>query len=176
MNSSVSYFFIKNTASTKAGGFFEYKPMYISQFPIPKDIEKSELTELVSEIESKLKNLRNSEGMFLRLLQSKFNLDEPSTKLQQWPTLDFKGFLAELEKSRKAASQDTAAASSTRGLSPLSQPLSLSEQAEWMAYFNEQKQKANALQVEIDSIDREIDRMVYQLYGLTEEEIKIVEG
>jgi type II restriction/modification system DNA methylase subunit YeeA len=27
-----------------------------------------------------------------------------------------------------------------------------------------------------DSLEREIDEMVYQLYGLSEEEIKIVEG
>ena len=28
----------------------------------------------------------------------------------------------------------------------------------------------------IARVDREIDRLVYELYGLTEEEIKIVEG
>ena len=29
---------------------------------------------------------------------------------------------------------------------------------------------------EIESTDREIDQLVYELYGLSEEEIKIVEG
>ena len=28
----------------------------------------------------------------------------------------------------------------------------------------------------IDEIDKQIDRLVYKLYGLTEDEIKIVEG
>jgi hypothetical protein len=32
------------------------------------------------------------------------------------------------------------------------------------------------LQRQIDATDREIDRLVYDLYGLTEEEIMIVEG
>jgi len=32
-----------------------------------------------------------------------------------------------------------------------------------------------ALQRQIDATDRQIDRLVYELYGLTEEEIKIVE-
>jgi hypothetical protein len=32
------------------------------------------------------------------------------------------------------------------------------------------------LQREIDATDAQIDRLVYDLYGLTEEEIKIVEG
>ena len=32
------------------------------------------------------------------------------------------------------------------------------------------------LQRTIARVDKEIDRLVYELYGLTEEEIKIVEG
>ncbi len=32
-----------------------------------------------------------------------------------------------------------------------------------------------ALQSQIDATDRQIDRLVYELYGLTEEEIRIVE-
>ena len=33
-----------------------------------------------------------------------------------------------------------------------------------------------AIQRQIDATDRQIDQLVYELYGLTEEEIKIVEG
>ncbi|WKZ42269.1 MAG: Eco57I restriction-modification methylase domain-containing protein [Anaerolineales bacterium] len=36
--------------------------------------------------------------------------------------------------------------------------------------------EADRLTREVESTDREIDRLVYELYGLTEEEIKIVEG
>ncbi len=45
-----------------------------------------------------------------------------------------------------------------------------------MSYFNEQKAKAQALQAQIDRTDNEIDRMVYALYGLEEEEVAVVEG
>lgn len=45
-----------------------------------------------------------------------------------------------------------------------------------MVFIEENKQKALALKAEIDQTDKEIDQMVYELYGLTEEEIKIVEG
>jgi hypothetical protein len=34
----------------------------------------------------------------------------------------------------------------------------------------------NMLQAQIDVTNRQIDRLVYELYGLTEEEIRIVEG
>jgi type II restriction/modification system DNA methylase subunit YeeA len=37
-------------------------------------------------------------------------------------------------------------------------------------------QEQERLARDIASTDREIDNLVYQLYGLTEEEIKIVEG
>ncbi|MGE5602253.1 MAG: hypothetical protein ACM30E_04345, partial [Nitrososphaerales archaeon] len=33
-----------------------------------------------------------------------------------------------------------------------------------------------SLQRRIDQTDKQIDRLVYELYGLTEEEIKVVEG
>jgi hypothetical protein len=42
--------------------------------------------------------------------------------------------------------------------------------------FQSESQKALALKQQIDETDKEIDRMVYELYGLAEEEIRIVEG
>jgi hypothetical protein len=44
-----------------------------------------------------------------------------------------------------------------------------------MPYFESEKAKANAIQQLINQTDKEIDKMVYQLHGLTEEEIKVVE-
>jgi len=54
--------------------------------------------------------------------------------------------------------------------------LSISEEVEWMEYFNDQKDKTLNIKIEIDKHEREIDQMVYELYGLTEDEIKIVEN
>jgi tRNA threonylcarbamoyladenosine modification (KEOPS) complex Cgi121 subunit len=36
--------------------------------------------------------------------------------------------------------------------------------------------EVNRLELQCESLDRQIDAAVYELYGLTEEEIKIVEG
>ncbi|MCF8372215.1 MAG: hypothetical protein K9H64_11375 [Bacteroidales bacterium] len=69
----------------------------------------------------------------------------------------------------------TAELKNEKGLKKALVQLSLSEEAEWMQYFNEQKQKVQTLKAEIARVDTEIDQMVYALYGLTEEEIKIVE-
>lgn len=54
--------------------------------------------------------------------------------------------------------------------------LSISEEAEWAIYFNEQKQKVLEFVIITNKLEKEIDQMVYELYGLSEEEIKIVEG
>jgi REP element-mobilizing transposase RayT len=35
LNSSLMWWFIQQTAATKQGGFYEFKPMYVSQIPIP---------------------------------------------------------------------------------------------------------------------------------------------
>lgn len=49
------------------------------------------------------------------------------------------------------------------------------KQIEWMALFKAEKAKIKSTQVEIEKTDKEIDQLVYQLYGLTPEEITIVE-
>ncbi|MDP2891032.1 MAG: hypothetical protein Q8P34_18950 [Bacteroidota bacterium] len=54
--------------------------------------------------------------------------------------------------------------------------LTLSEEAEWEDYFLQESKKAIEIKTRIETTDQEIDQMVYALYGLTEEEIKLVEG
>ena len=45
-----------------------------------------------------------------------------------------------------------------------------------MELFEENKKKGLELKFQIDQTDKEIDRMVYELYGLTEDEIQLVEN
>ena len=47
-------------------------------------------------------------------------------------------------------------------------------QDEWEDYFEDYKKELLELKEQINKTDREIDEMVYNLYGLTEEEINIV--
>jgi hypothetical protein len=42
-------------------------------------------------------------------------------------------------------------------------------------YFNKDELEMNKLQQQINQTDNEIDQLVYNLYGLTPQEIKIVE-
>jgi len=115
--------------------------------------------DLMLSISNDLLHISNS---FLQLLQTKFSIEKLTKKLENWYELEYGEFLKELDKYNK-------------GLQPLV-TMKLSEQAEWMQYFNEQKQKAQTLKAEIEKTDKEIDKMVYELYGLSEEEIAIVEN
>ena len=101
------------------------------------------------------KELQDLSQKFQRMLLRKFDLEKLSTKLQEWHLLDFSDFIKELKR--------------------LKVKLSLSQESEWEEYFLEEKSKAIAVDSEIKNTDKEIDSMVYKLYDLTDEEIKIIE-
>lgn len=154
----ISYFHIRQAAKGNRTLFPKVVIKDVNNYPLPKFDPTfiSKITILVNEILNLSKEELKIIESVLTFMESKFSIEKPSTKLQNWPSLDFKGFLGELKKAKVK--------------------LSLAEEAEWMAYFNEQKARVQALQADIDRIDREIDALVYELYGLTEEEIRIVEG
>ncbi len=101
------------------------------------------------------KELQDLSQKFQRMLLRKFDLEKLSTRLQEWYLLDFSDFIKELKR--------------------LKVKLSLSQESEWEEYFLEEKSKAIAMDLEIKNTDKEIDSMVYRLYDLTDEEIKIIE-
>lgn len=129
---------------------------YFGQIPMPDVSESPLLEQKVNTMIACQENMEKAKDGFINLLLSKFDIEKLNKNLQNWYKLDFKDFLKELNKAKVQ--------------------LSLSEEAEWMHYFNEQKQLALQLKTEIDQTDKEIDQMVYTLYELTEEEVKIVEG
>ena len=101
------------------------------------------------------KNLQEISQKFQRMLMREFGLEKISTKLQNWYLLNFDEFIKELSKVKVK--------------------LNLSQKADWENYFIAEKSKAETLNNEITKTDKEIDGMVYELYGLSEEEIKIIE-
>ncbi|MBN1252682.1 MAG: N-6 DNA methylase [Bacteroidales bacterium] len=126
---------------------------------IPIKVNKSIEKKFIEFANLKLKQspeFRNLLENFISHFQSKFDIEKLSNRIQNWHELNFKDFLNELKKFKIK--------------------LTLSEEAEWMQYFNDQKNKVQLLKEEIEKTDKEIDQMIYELYGLSEEEIKIVEN
>ena len=139
---------------------------YLKQIRFPISKETEVLNELSIQMLQTNRTFLNHINSFNNLLKSKFDLIKLSGKLSNWYENQFGDFLKELEKARKKSAKET-------NIEYIK--ISLSEEAEWMQYFNEQRKKANELKTDIEKTEREIDQMVYELYGLTEEEINIVE-
>jgi hypothetical protein len=102
INSKACDYFLKSIASTKQGGYFEYKPMYVSRLPIPK-VDKITHDEIVRLVDTMLA----------------LNKEKQQTTLPE---------------------------------------------------------KLEALQHRIQYTDAKINQLVYQLYGLTEAEIALIEN
>ena len=102
------------------------------------------------------KNKERQENInkFIKRLNSSFETDKLTKKLKEFYNFEFSDFVKELKKKKIV--------------------LSLKEQDEWEEYFDNYKKEILELKNEIDKCDREIDDMVFDLYGLDDSERKIV--
>ena len=103
------------------------------------------------------KNLHTVKQNFIKELE----LEKISKKLQNFEGLEFDEFVKEFKKAKKIKFENKLAERKFK--------------EEWQDLFEYDKQKALELQSQIAQTDKEIDTMVYELYGLSEEEIEIVE-
>lgn len=144
------------------GNSREYFNKPLSQIPIAKadrDTQNklSSKTDDITEVKSQTENIIS---LFCKYLQTQFSIQKLSKKLLSWFSLDFSGFVKELNKAIKKAGGEK---------------LSKMDEMDWMEVFETKKSEVQNLKSQINQIDNEINQLVYELYGLTEEEIKIVE-
>lgn len=163
LNSRLLNFIYTINNPQKGKTFAEIKPSIVKNLPIiivdiihqKPFIDKAEsMLEMNTDFEFRTQNI-------IAYISSKYKIENISSKLCKWYDIDFKNFIQELNKAIKGA----------KGT-----PLTKKEEFEWMELFEENKKKVLDLKTQIDQTDKEIDRMVYELYGLTEEEIQIVEN
>ena len=145
----------------------EYKNLPIK--PIKIESQKTYVKK-AEEFENFLKQKSTLQNKFLKYLQSKFQIEKPSKKLQNWHQLNFSEFIKELNKTIKTSNKQRL----DNGVHPIAE-LRKTDEMEWMDLFETKKAEAQNLKSEIDKTDREIDLMVYQLYNLTYDEVKIVD-
>jgi type I restriction-modification system DNA methylase subunit len=157
MNSKLINYFFQHVFSDSRSTFPIMKSGNIEALPF-KVVELNSQQIFINKAESIInynKEFYKINTSVISLIQNKLEIPKLSKKIQHWDILDTKSFLKELNKSATK--------------------LNLNEEAEWISYFEEQKQKAIELKSEIAKIEKEIDQMVYELYDLTKEEINIVE-
>jgi hypothetical protein len=135
-----------------------FSGIYVETIPIPQ-ISLPEQEPFILKADLMLvrnKELQTTKQKFLKLIQSEFTIQKLSQKLEKWNELEWVDFEKELQKAKVK--------------------LTLAQKKEWMEFFETEKKAANEIQAVIDKTDKEIDQMVYELYGLTDDEIAIVEG
>jgi len=160
LNSSLMWFYLLNTSAELRGGYFRFKTKFIEPFSLPKlqNIEQQEpFIEKADKMLSLNKTLQETKQNFL----SELKLEKLTKKLQNFEELEFDEFVSEYAKAKKLKFADKLEERNFKN--------------EWRAIFDNDKTLTCKLKDEIAKTDKEIDKMVYELYDLSDDEIKIVE-
>lgn len=164
LNSSLFQFQLKLIAFDKTKGAFT-KARIFHYYELPVKVIDSEKQSLFNEKANSMINISEKffkeVTAFLIYLKTYSLNKNSSIKLRKWYELEFSDFVKELDKQIDKQKNSV---------------LNDSAKFSLMKLFEEQKKKVELLKYEIDKTDEEIDRMVYELYGLTKEEIEIVEN
>ncbi len=159
----MSYYFLKNTAKSVRKMFPKIILNDLRKFPIKKISAENQIPfiTLAESILNSSETLNNLNLKFIKYFSGQFHLEKLTKKLENWHELSFADFIKELNKAIKGVGGT---------------PLTKKDEIEWMDLFEDYKKQAQDLKAQIDTTDKAIDQMVYELYGLTQEEISIVEN
>lgn len=150
-----NYYYSKIFKSTKKV-FSEIQAKSVGELPIPgmEEVDQDFLIGLVHKIMKLKQEILEKKEAFSEIFTSTYEISFPNS-------MDAYKFgwneLLELFEKNK-------------------QNLSLEQKEELQNWFKKKQKELQDLQNEIDKLDREIDQEVYKLYGLTQEEINVIEG
>ena len=155
LNSNLTWFFLITTGSVLRGGYFRFKTNYLKNisFPTIKTTLLRDKASKLTMMQSELHSLRTK--LFLSV-SNDLIAQKRTRKLESWYELSYPQFEAELVKNNVAITQH--------------------DTAKWRDNFSKQKVHFSSIQANIEKLEDEINALVYELYGLTDEEIRIVEG
>ena len=163
LNSKLLRFLYESQINEGGKVFAQVKIIYIDPLPIQilskeKQIPFEELADKMMILKKQSQQINNK---FNNYFSGQYKLEKLTKKLENWYELTFTEFIAELNKTIKATGQA---------------PLTKKDEFDWIELFEENKTKAQNLITEINETDATIDEMVYELYGLSPDEVKIVKA
>ena len=123
------------------------------------NIDLNEQSKFINKIKlllSKIEELDAFKNNFIEITTSRLNIKKINTKISNWYELEWNEFDKELQKQKIK--------------------IKLKDITEWKNFFEKERKSAIELHKLISKTDKQIDRMVYKLYDLTKEEIKLVEN
>lgn len=158
LNSTIARVFLQSFSSLKSGGYYSYSSNILNRMPVPvlSSVAQQPLVEAADKMMAMNSELSSKRENFLSRVRDNLAGAKMTGVLENFEELEFAGFLKELKKQKIK--------------------LALSAQAEWEVFFNDSKAAVVALSAKIAKMYQIIDQMVYALYGLTPDEIRIVDA
>lgn len=163
LNSKVSWFSITGNSVPVRGGFYQMHSQFVEQVPIPawNDSARADLaaaSEQASKAAQTRLTLQSALARRIPDLCPPGRDPKLTTRLQEWWTLpDFAAFRAEVKKVFKA-------------------DIPLAERSAWEDWITRDRAEIARLSAEITKAEARIDSIVYGLFGLTPDEIALLEA
>lgn len=163
LNSNIYWFYLKSETTIASGGFYRMKSQYIEKLPIPDATseQKAALAALAQAAQAAAEKryaLQQSITRRIPDLAADPSTAKLSNKLKSWWDLpDFAAFQKEVKKTLKSE-------------------IPLKERNEWDNWIAETRTDIHALSAKITQIEADINTQVYALFGLTADEITLLEA
>jgi hypothetical protein len=162
LNSRCFWFQLSSLARLKRGGYLEAEAQYVAQLCLPSPPSKRE-QEIISKLSDSCttfaqRSLDIRSMVCHRILKDLAPPDRQklTDKLENFWTLDFVAFRAEATRAFKTE-------------------IPVKDRDGWEHYLSEKSAEVIKLTAEIEAAEREIDAIVYKLFDLTPDEIKLLE-
>ncbi|MFA5799461.1 MAG: DNA methyltransferase [Candidatus Peribacteraceae bacterium] len=154
LNSQLCFFWLKNRGKKK-GEILELYQKPLSEIPIKElaDPQQKPFIEKADAMIQLNKKLNENMQKVVRLIIAEYGIEQWPSKIDYFWGLSFDDFLKALKLKN----------------------VPLQKKQELMEYFEKQKAESSSIADQIETLQREIDEMVCDVYGLTQEERKIIQ-
>jgi type I restriction-modification system DNA methylase subunit len=159
LNSKIIWFLLISLCPCVRGGYYELRSQYVETLPIPPSTpeQKTKIGDLAQRCQTLTEARYKLEKDTRLTFAEDLNIKKFTQKLEKWWALEFKDFSDELLKSNKIEI-DNKKRSALRD------------------FFNTEKEQRAALDLQIRTLEKELNLLVYGLFGLDDEEVLMIEG
>ena len=163
LNSKTMWFYYTSLTTAVRGGFYEANAQHIETLPIPPatDDQKAELAALAEAAQAAAERRYQLQQQVIRRIPDLAPVGKPAKLTERlkawWDLPDFAAFQAEVKKALRI-------------------DIPLKARNEWEGWLAEVRPEIAALSSEIARLEGLIDARVYALFGLTPDEIALLEA
>ncbi len=156
-NSSCAQYWIKHTCPEIDGPSYELRKVFFENIPVPmlSPQQQQPFITLSEKIHALVETQTGDRQKFINLLVAEFPRAD-ADKLTNWHQKTFADLLASLKKSKVT--------------------LTGALKEDWLERYDRIKTETDALTPQITAAEQQLNQLTYQLYGLTADEIKMIEA